>query len=86
MFEEMEMDLDALYLAFVENNLYDCIHVYKDEVWDFFLNSEDCNDNFVADYSFNFFPRMYCEKHKMPDKRELGFFKEKLRCTELLSL
>ena len=55
-YEEMEMDTDSLYLALAETNLYDCIQEDKKEVWEF-LRSEDCNDNFVADYSGNFFPR-----------------------------
>ena len=85
MYEEMEMDTDSLYLALAEYSLYDCIQEDKKEVWEF-LRSEDCNDNFVAEASGNFFPRTCCEKHKKHDKREPGLFKEEFRCTEMLCL
>ena len=84
-YEEMEMDTDSLYLALAERSLYDCIKEDKKEVWEF-LRSEDCNDNFIADSSGNFFPRTCCEKHKKHDKREPGLFKEEFRCTEMLCL
>ena len=79
------MDTDSLYLALAERNLYDCIGEDKKEVWEF-LRSEDCNDNFVAVSSDNFFPRACCEKQKKHDKREPGLFKGEFLCTEMLSL
>ena len=84
-YEEMEMDTGSLYLTLAETNLYERIKEDKKEVWEFF-RSEDCNDNFVADASGNFFPRTCCEKHKKHDKREAGLFKEEFRCTEMLCL
>ena len=50
------------------------------------MRSEDCNDDFVAESSCNFFPRTCCAKHKKHDKREPGLFKEEFRCTEMLCL
>ena len=34
----------------------------------------------------NFFPRTCCDKHKKNDKRKPRFFKDELRCTEMISL
>ena len=35
-----------------------------------------------TDAKSNFIPGTCCSIHRMHDKRELGFFKEKFRCTE----
>ena len=54
-------------------------------MWEF-SRIEDCNDNFAAASSGNFFPRTCCEKDKKHDKREPDLFKEEFRCTEMLCL
>ena len=50
------------------------------------LRSNDWLENFAADAVANFFCRTCCAKHKQHDKREPGFFKEEIRCTEMLCL
>ena len=62
-FEELEMDIDSLYLALAHENLYDCIRPAKKEEWET-LREKDCDDCFRADASHNFFPRTCCSKHK----------------------
>ena len=76
------MDTDFLYLALAHDNLYDCIRPAKKQEWEA-LRQQDCNDFFQADVIQNFFPITCCSKHKKHDKREPGFFKEELRCTEM---
>ena len=85
MFEELEMDTDSLYLALGAENLYDCIKPEKREEW-LKIREKDCDDNFVADATSNFFPRTCCGKHIKHDKREPGQFKEEFRCTEMYCL
>ena len=79
------MDTDSLYLALAHENLYNCIRPAKKEEWET-LREKDCDDSFRADASHNLFPRTCCSKHKKPDKREPGLFKEELRCTEMICL
>ena len=83
--EELEMDTDSLYLALSEENLEDVIDPEKRAEWDQ-LRSKDCNDNFTANATDNFFPRTCCIAHKKHDKREPGLFKEEFRCAEMLCL
>ena len=84
-FEELEMDMDSLYLALAEENLYNCIRPEKKGDWEK-LREKDCIDSFRADSKTNFFPRTCCSVHKKHDKREPGLFKEEFRCTEMLCL
>ena len=84
-YEELEMDTDSLYLALPDENLEDVILREKRAEWDQ-LRSKDCNDNFTANATDNFFPRSCCNAHKKHDKRESGLFKEEFRCAELLWL
>ena len=84
-YEELEMDTDSLYLALSEENLEDVILPEKRAEWDQ-LRSKDCNDNFTANATDNFFPRTCCKVHKKHDKREPGLFKEDFRCVEMLCL
>ena len=84
-FEELEMDIDSLYLAFAENELETCIGREMTAEWRRF-RSNDCVDSFIADAVANFFQRTCCVKHKQLDKREHCIFKEEFRCTEMLSL
>ena len=44
------------------------------------MRSENCSYRFFGNALGN------CDKHKKLDKREPGFFKEDLRCTQLLCL
>ena len=83
--EELEMDTDSLYLALSEKELYDCIREESKAEWTL-LRTEDCNDDFTANATTNFFPRTCCTKHMKHDKREPGLFKEEFRCTEMLCL
>ena len=55
-YEELEMDIDSLYLAFSEEDLEDVIVPEKRAEWDQ-LRSKDCNDNFTANATDNFFPQ-----------------------------
>ena len=61
----------------------DVIVLEKRSEWDH-LRSKDCNDNFTANATDNFFQRTCCNVHKKHDKREPGLFKEEFRCAELL--
>ena len=72
------MDTDSLYLALSEKDVYDCIREL--------LRTEDCKDDFTANATTDFFPRLCCTKHMKHDKREPGLFKEEFRCTEMLCL
>ena len=47
-FEELEMDIDSLYLALAEKELEDCIRPEMRAEWQR-LRSKDCVDNFTAD-------------------------------------
>ena len=84
-FEKLEMDTDSLYLALSEKELYDCIREKSKAEWGL-LRTEDCQDDFTADATTNFFPRTCCTKHMNHDKREPGLFKEEFRRTEMLCL
>ena len=83
--EELEMDTDSLYLALSEKELYDCIREESKAEWGL-LRTEDCNYDFTANATNNFFPRTCHTKHIKHDKREPGLFKEEFRCTEMLCL
>ena len=54
-FEEWEKDTDSLYLALVEENLYDCIQPYNRAAWEK-VRENDWRDSFKADAKSNFFP------------------------------
>ena len=42
-FEELEMDTNSIYLALVEENLYDCIKPVKRAAWEK-LRKNECRD------------------------------------------
>ena len=84
-FEWLEIETDSLYLALAHDKLYDCIRPSKKAECEA-LREHDCADSFKADAVQNFFPRTCCDKHKKPDKREPGLFKEEFRCTEMVCL
>ena len=84
-FEELEMDKDSLYLALVDENLYDCMQPEKKDIWEK-LRENDCRDCFKADTKSNFFRRTCCSIHKKHDKLKPGLFKEEFRCTQMLCL
>ena len=84
-YEELEMDTDSLYLTLSEENWEDVIVPEKRAEWDQ-LRSKDCNDNFTALATDNFFPRTCCNIHKKHDRREPGLFKEEFRCAKRLCL
>ena len=81
-FEKPEIDTDSFYLALSENDLYDRIRPAMKKVWNS-LQSEDCTDEFSAN-SKTIFPLTSCAKHKKHDRLELGLFKEKFFCTEMI--
>ena len=84
-FEELEIETDSLHLALAEEELEDCIRPEMRAKWQR-LRSNDFVDSFTANAVAYLFPRTCCVKHKQPDKREPGFFKEESRCTEMLCL
>ena len=59
-YEELEMDTDSLYLTLSEENLEDVFLPAKRAEWDQ-LRSKDCNDNFTANATDNFFQRTCCK-------------------------
>ena len=77
------MDTDSLYLALSEENLEDVIPPEKRAEWNQ-LRSNDFTDNFTANATDNFFPRICYNVHKKHYKREPGLFKEEFRCAEIL--
>ena len=79
------MDTDSLYLALAEKELHECILPERSVEWEH-MRGNDCSDEFTADATCNFFPRVCCNKHKKHDKREPGLFKEEFRCTEMICL
>ena len=84
-FEELEMDIDSLYLALSEKELYNCCREDSKSEWGV-LRTEYCKDHFTANATTNFFPRTCSTKHTKHDKREPGLVKEEFRCTEMLCL
>ena len=76
------MDTDSPYVALSEENLDECILRSK-RAERTKKRSKDCRDDFRADAKNNFFPRTCYSKRKKHDKREIGFFKEEFRCTEM---
>ena len=79
------MDIDSLYLALSEKELYDCIREESEPEWEL-LRTDDCKDEFTPNATTNFFPRTCCTKHMKHDKRAASRFKEEFRCTEMLCL
>ena len=61
--EDLEMDSDSLYLALSEKELCDCIREESEVEWEL-TRTEDCQDDFTANATTNFFPRTCCTKHK----------------------
>ena len=84
-FEDLEKDIDSLYLELAEKELEDCIRPEMRAERQR-LRSKDCVDKITADAVANFLPKTYCVKHKQHEKREPGLFKEEFRCTEMLCL
>ena len=84
-FEELETDTWYLYLALAQDNLYDCIRLYKKADWEA-LREPECDDSFEADAVQNLYHRTCCDKHKKHDKREPCLFKEEFRYTEMIFL
>ena len=84
-FEELELDIDSLYLALSEKELYYCIREESKAEWEV-LRTEDCKDEFTPNAKTNFFPRTCCTKQMKHDKRAAGRFKEEFRCTEMFCL
>ena len=84
-FEELETDTDSLYLALAEKELDDFSRPELKTEWER-LRSKNRKHSFTADATGIFFLRMFCYKHRKHDKREPGFFKEEIKCTEKLCL
>ena len=84
-YEELEMDTDSVYLALSEENWKDVIFLERRNEWDQ-LRSKYCTDDFTANATDIFFPRICCIDHKKHDKRAPGLFKEEVRCAEMLCL
>ena len=77
----LESDTDSLYLALCDKELYDCIRE-ESKIEGEVLRTKDCKDDFTANATTNFFPRTCGAKDEKLDKRELGLFKEEIRCTK----
>ena len=75
------MDTGLLHLAFAEKELEDSIQAEMKTEWEH-LQSKGSSDSFTSDPVTNFFPRLWCVKHKKHDKRERSFFKEEFRSPE----
>ena len=84
-YELIEMDTDSLYMALSEEKIDEIIRPEMRSVW-YWMRQSDCNDNFAANSSSNFFPRECCKKHAAFDKRTPGLFKEEFRCSEMIAL
>ena len=84
-YEELETDINSLYLALSEENLEDFILPEKRNGWKA-IRSRDCTESFTANATCKFFPRTCCSAQKKHDKREPGLFKEEFRCYEMLCL
>ena len=82
-FEELQMDIDSLYLALAKEKLKYCIRRGIKAEWERML-SKGCTDSFTALAVADFFPRKCCYKNKKHDKGQPGLFKEEVRCTEKL--
>ena len=65
--------------------MYDCVQEESKVEWEL-MRTEDCKSDFTANATTNFVPRTCCTKHKKHDKREPVFFKEEIRCTEIMCL
>ena len=86
MFEEIEMDTDSLYMAIGGDGIDALItDPRKKEEWQT-IRSNDCREDFEADATNNFFPRVCCDKHKKFDKRTPGLFKEEFRGDQMIAL
>ena len=75
------MDTDSLYSAPFEKELYDCIREESKAEWGS-LRTKDCEDDFTANATTNFFLRTCCTQHMKHYKQEPGLFKEEFRCTD----
>ena len=84
-YEELELNIDSLYLALSEKSVEDVIISEKRAEWDR-LRSKDCTYNFTANATANFVHRTCCNVHKKHDQREPGLFKEEFIYAELLCL
>ena len=62
-YEELEMDIDFLYLALSEENLEDTILPEKRNEWEA-IRSRDCTDGFTANATGTFLPKnmSYCSQ------------------------
>ena len=85
MYEFIEMDTDSLYMALAADSIEKCIRPDMILQWQL-IRAEDCEDDFTANSTCNFFPRECCERHTQHDKREPGLFKEEWRGHEMIAL
>ena len=84
-FEQMEMDTDSLYLPLAHKSLEDCIKAKLEGTWNT-VRKNDCSKQIFVNSTSNVFPGTCCERHIKHGKREPGFFKEEIRCTEMICL
>ena len=74
-YEEIEMDIDSVFLALSEENLEKIILPEKGNEWEA-IRSRDCTDSFTVNATDNVFPKTCCTAHKKQDKREPGLPKK----------
>ena len=70
-YEEIERDIDSVFLALSEENLEKNILPEKGNEWEA-IRSRDCTDSFTVNATDNVFPKTCCTAHKKHDKREPG--------------
>ena len=79
------MDTDSLHLAFAHNSLDNCLKAELTETWNT-IQKNDCNKEFSAKSTSNFFCRTRCERYVKDDEGEHELFKEEFQCTEITCL
>ena len=82
-FEELKKDTDLLYLAFAEENLFDCDRPEKKDSKGK-MRENDSEIHLEKIEIQTFFSRVFGSAHKKHDKREPGLFKEGFRYTGML--
>ena len=77
------MDIDSLYLVVAKKQLENCVRTERKAEWKQ-LRSKNCTDSFTADAVGNgkFIRESVVTSKKKHDKREPGFSKEELGCSE----
>ena len=84
-FWELEINIGALYLAPVLEELNNC-NCPPRKVEREALRKTNSDDSIKGNVVQNFFIKTCCDNHKEYDRRETNGFKEEVRCTEMIFL